>query len=256
MFLAAAVPVILAVLLQPLSTGTEPQQEPDTDLSLGRIYQDHSRNLLAESSRPSGSRRPDTELHMWSSTSSVNDESLNLHLGTTERQTELEREARIKQIGKLREDLRQYYDSSWESWPNAHITQGRYQIYVPTIKKRAMAAFLLRDKYKDIIDAKGSGTVWPLETYRRWHDSLPDRAPVGRTVDRIDDESNEAYRRDIVAHRKSYRAGSTGRQPKDPVEVLPFALILTLVICKRHSYVKSGWKGLEGCETIYVATLT
>ncbi|KAJ9474236.1 hypothetical protein PHBOTO_004297, partial [Pseudozyma hubeiensis] len=192
MLVAAAVRVISAGLPQPFSMETEPQQEPDTDLSLGRIYQDHSRKLLAESSRPSGSRRLVTELHLRPSAFSVNDESLNLHLGTTERQTELEREARVKQVENLREDLRRYYDSSWESWPNGHITQGRYHIYVPTITTRAMGAFLLRDKYKDIIDAKGGGTIWPLERYQRWHDSLPDRAPVGRNaLDRIDDESNE-----------------------------------------------------------------
>lgn len=178
---------VQAAGLHPSDLGPPSHTEPNTDLSLGGIFGGSGAGSQAVTSPTGASSSQAPHVEMWPSLLFENEPDLNLNLGSADQQASLAHEARMKRVEELRNDLYHHFQANWEVWPATHYTsKGRYAMYVPTVKKRALGAFLLRDKYRAILDPFLGHVLWSLERYREWHDRIPDRGPTIRLVDRTD----------------------------------------------------------------------
>ncbi|CDU25435.1 uncharacterized protein SPSC_05328 [Sporisorium scitamineum] len=115
---------------------------------------------------------------------------LDLYLGNSERQRELKRQ----RVEELKEAAQEYYGKDFESWPHASITRGRYALYISKVKKRALSAFQLYEKYLDLIKpfvpVEQRSKIWPLSKFKEWYNANPDNVEYMSTskADAVDNQ--------------------------------------------------------------------
>lgn len=131
----------------PLGDSSMTASNPDTELSLGGIYERSQARPFATpvDASVSGHSGPHTVMGVESVPErSGGSPPLRSYIDTGNLQAPLVRQEQLQMFGSLQDDLRRHFDMNWEVWPAIHIDpRGRPVMYVPTVKKRALGAFTL-----------------------------------------------------------------------------------------------------------------